>query len=246
MTPDKGGRCTAGHCGVPKPKPSPNDIAAYNRLIKALQQYWKDQAEDAANVAKGQAGACTGSMPYGCGTPTHAINAARGPLQWWQKLLIAGGVALPVGLLCVPLFLECVSGGTTVAAGINASASGEGAAPSTALVRDADKWPLFRGFLGGYSEETHLKPGTLIDRYGSDYGTFFAPAGSSLPGRAMHPSALDGAYNVYRVTNKGLTVQGGLAQPYFGQPGLGIQYETSMNVKDLLAHGYIQRVPDGG
>jgi RHS repeat-associated protein len=126
MTPDKGGRCTAGHCGVPKPKPSPNDVAAYNRLIKALQQYWKDQAEDAANVAKGQAGACTGSMPYGCGTPTHAINAARGPLKWWQKLMIGAGIALPVGFLCVPLFLECVSAGGTAAAGANAAMSGEG------------------------------------------------------------------------------------------------------------------------
>lgn len=132
MTPAKGGRCTAGHCGVPKPKPSPNDIAAYNRLIKALQQYSKDQAEDAINVAKGQAGACTGSMPYGCGTATHAVNAARGPLKWWQKLMIAGGIALPVGLLCVPMFLECVTGGATAATGLNAALSGEGDGPALA------------------------------------------------------------------------------------------------------------------
>ncbi|MFF7637396.1 TNT domain-containing protein [Kitasatospora sp. NPDC008050] len=102
-----------------------------------------------------------------------------------------------------------------------------------------------------------LLPGQDIDRYGSEYGSFLAPEGSSYASRAIPPSSLDGNpaagcnYHDYRVV-KSFSVHGGPIAPWFNQPGLGWQYQldgtlipgapASVNVGWLVTNGYLQRL----
>ncbi|KAJ4245026.1 hypothetical protein NW762_014234 [Fusarium torreyae] len=95
-----------------------------------------------------------------------------------------------------------------------------------------------------------LPVGTLVDRFGSEYGSFISAAAAPYSQRALPPSNLDTNpdtpdfpynYHVYRVI-KPLTVVGGPIAPWFGQPGLGAQFFTGDvgNVKALLEQGYLQ------
>ncbi|MGA4837910.1 TNT domain-containing protein [Streptomyces sp. G45] len=101
-----------------------------------------------------------------------------------------------------------------------------------------------------------LRPGERLDRFGSEYGSFLAPAGDSYAERALPPQNLntrDAAhacdYRVYRVTKPFDVWQGGIA-PWFEQPGGGQQIKLDLafldpgdgqrlNVKWLLDHGYL-------
>jgi hypothetical protein len=97
-----------------------------------------------------------------------------------------------------------------------------------------------------------LQVGTLVDRFGSEYGTYVSAADAPYSQRALPPSNLDTNpsspdypynYHIYRVI-KPLTVVGGPIAPWFGQPGLGAQFYTgdTGNVLTLIADGYLQRV----
>ena len=120
-------------------------------------------------------------------------------------------------------------------------------------------YPPDNGYLiapGGKPVETvqTLTPGTDIDRFGSEYGTFLAPAGSSYASRSLPPSSLDSTpaascnYHDYRVA-KPLTVDSGPIAPWFGQPGYGWQYQLNsalvpgapaqLNVLWLVGKGYL-------
>lgn len=106
-----------------------------------------------------------------------------------------------------------------------------------------------------------LTPGTLVDRYGSEYGAFLAPGGVAYSKRAIPPSNLVGTpasrcnYANYRVL-KEFAVTAGPIAPWFGQPGRGIQYQLKgslvsgapeqLNVLWLVEAGYLARVPAPG
>ncbi|HWC79840.1 MAG TPA: TNT domain-containing protein [Pseudonocardiaceae bacterium] len=99
-----------------------------------------------------------------------------------------------------------------------------------------------------------LSAGQLIDRYGSGYGSFLAPAGESYASRSIPPQSLDGSpaadcdYHSYRVLRP-FAVDAGPAAPWFAQPGGGVQYELdaallpeqpdTVNVLWLLDNGYL-------
>lgn len=92
--------------------------------------------------------------------------------------------------------------------------------------------------------------GTLLDRFGSEYGSFMSPANAPYTQRALPPSNLDTNpsspeypynYHVYRVA-KEFVVLAGPISPWFGQPGAGTQYYTSTNIMGLLAGGFLARV----
>ncbi|KAF5000535.1 hypothetical protein FGRMN_1702 [Fusarium graminum] len=96
-----------------------------------------------------------------------------------------------------------------------------------------------------------LQVGTLVDRFGSEYGSFISAAAAPYSRRALPPSNLDTNpdtpdfpynYHVYRVI-KPLTVIGGPIAPWFGQPGLGAQFFTGEvgNIKFLLEQNYLQK-----
>jgi hypothetical protein len=103
-----------------------------------------------------------------------------------------------------------------------------------------------------------LRPGQSIDRYGSEFGSFLAPAGLPYAKRAIPPQSLDNLsqpaacnYHLYRVLRE-FRVDGGPIAPGLGQPGGGVQYllvsslvpgaPDRINVLWLIANGYLQRL----
>ncbi|MGH3381568.1 MAG: TNT domain-containing protein [Actinoallomurus sp.] len=103
-----------------------------------------------------------------------------------------------------------------------------------------------------------LRTGTLADRFGSPYGAFLAPGGTSYGARALPPDSLNTRaddpahlcnYHLYQVT-KTFDVDAGPIAPAFQQPGGGLQYlligtyvpqaPTSLNVQWLLENGYLK------
>ena len=112
---------------------------------------------------------------------------------------------------------------------------GAGAEASKAVV-----WPPNRGFHGNPTV-TVLKPGTQVDRFGTGRGRFVAPNGTPVAQRSLAPGTTERPYSVFEVTNR-LVVRKGHAEPWFGQPGMGIQYELPASVNDLLIAGYLRRL----
>ena len=68
-------------------------------------------------------------------------------------------------------------------------------------------------------------------------GYRFLPAGHM---RALPPNADLSRYNAYTVI-KPFEVTKSVIAPYYGKIGLGIQYESVVNVQTLLKHGIIER-----
>ncbi|KAL2171664.1 hypothetical protein VTG60DRAFT_1960 [Thermothelomyces hinnuleus] len=92
-----------------------------------------------------------------------------------------------------------------------------------------------------------LPVGTLMDRFGAEGGNYTSPAGTPYALRALPPSNLDETtseypynYHVYSVV-KPLTVLAGPIQPWFEQPGTGVQYELYSDVSVLIKDGYLRR-----
>jgi hypothetical protein len=102
-------------------------------------------------------------------------------------------------------------------------------------------YPPNRGFLGPSVEET-LRPGTVIDRYGGEGGTFAAPQGTPFGERGLAPEAAKAPYTKY-VVKRPLPVQAGTASPWTYSLGGGRQYELPQSVADLRAAGYLETVP---
>ncbi|MFH9015609.1 TNT domain-containing protein [Streptomyces sp. NPDC017943] len=101
-----------------------------------------------------------------------------------------------------------------------------------------------------------LEPGEKLDRFGSEYGSYLAPAGDPYAKRALPPQNLNTRdpqhpcdYHRYTVTQPFAVWQGRIA-PWFEQPGGGQQIKLDpallapgegdgLNVKWLLDHGYL-------
>jgi YD repeat-containing protein len=102
-------------------------------------------------------------------------------------------------------------------------------------------WPPNRGRLGPVSV-IELQPGTLIDRYGPPRGSFVAPQGSSFAERAL-PSYYENSvpffkYEVIKPIPN--TVQSKVL-PWFGQKGLGTQYELEKSVQWYLDNKFLRK-----
>ncbi|MCJ1236483.1 40S ribosomal protein [Varicellaria rhodocarpa] len=92
-----------------------------------------------------------------------------------------------------------------------------------------------------------LLVGTMVDRFGSEYGSYVSAADAPYSQRALPPSNLDTNpsspdhpynYYVYEVI-KQLDVVGGPIAPWFSQPGLGAQFYTgdTGNIMGLIGMG---------
>ena len=102
-----------------------------------------------------------------------------------------------------------------------------------------------------------LPPGTDMDRFGSEYGSFLAPAGLPYAARSIPPQSLDSNpaatcnYHDYQVL-KPFTVDAGPIAAWFAQPGGGLQYQldstlvpgapSRLNVMWLVDNGYLGRI----
>ena len=104
-----------------------------------------------------------------------------------------------------------------------------------------------------------LIEGQLVDRFGSEGGTYLSPQGTPYGARGIPPESLNPFpggepcnYYRYRVL-KPFSVNAGPIAPALGQPGFGLQYVLSstlfpgvterVNVTYLLTNGYVERVP---
>jgi hypothetical protein len=124
------------------------------------------------------------------------------------------------------------------------------------------RYPPDNGYLivDGHPVEypSTLRPGEMIDRFGSEYGSFLAPEDTPYAERALPPQSLDNYdagftcnYHLYRVVKPFRTETGPIA-PGFGQPGLGLQFQVvsallpgdpaTANVMWLVSNGYLQSV----
>lgn len=103
-------------------------------------------------------------------------------------------------------------------------------------------WPPNNGCAADPVSET-VPPGTLIDRFGSENGSFFSPRGESFAARAVPYVCQRMAYTVYRVTRT-LPVHTCKAAPWFGEPGGAVQYQTSAPAFRLREQGMIEVVTD--
>lgn len=116
--------------------------------------------------------------------------------------------------------------------------------------------PNIDGFLNGKYEDTKLRPGEQIDRYGGNNGTFFGDEGTSIPERAMAPNSDFSKYNKYVVARE-MPVRKGKIAPWFDQPGGGIQYQIDLGfvetiraklklgetfIDGLVRMGYLKRI----
>ncbi len=88
---------------------------------------------------------------------------------------------------------------------------------------------------------TTLKPGTIVDRYGREGGSFVSPKGTPFGQRSLPPDSASAPYRQYEVVGD-LEVRGGITAPWFGQSGGGIQYELPGSVADLISRGILKPV----
>jgi hypothetical protein len=111
--------------------------------------------------------------------------------------------------------------------------------PDPSCPRGDLNWPPNAGALGP-SRRVTLPKGTVIDRYGSDWGDYTSPDGIPFEQRAMPPSGKSSPYSRFRL-NEDIEVDEATIAPWFGEPGMGVQYKLPAPVKDLLtpdASGY--------
>ena len=102
-------------------------------------------------------------------------------------------------------------------------------------------YPPNGGALGEWRRTT-LSPGSIIDRYGSGYGRYFSPQGTSDFMRALPPGN-SGVLSSYRII-KPLNIEESIIAPAFGKPGGGLQYFSKyLNAIELEQAGYIIKIP---
>jgi hypothetical protein len=99
-------------------------------------------------------------------------------------------------------------------------------------------WPPHDG-CAGTPEPASLTAGELIDRFGSEGGTFFTPKGASYDSRAVPYVCNQMDYRVYRVL-KPIAVKACKAAPWFNEPGGALQVQTADPAYKLVANGMIE------
>jgi len=89
--------------------------------------------------------------------------------------------------------------------------------------------------------DTTLDVGTQLDRYGYPGGNYLSPLGDSFEGRAL-PSSYETTkpYFQYEVTQPISGVTQSNALPWFGQRGMGAQFQTPNSVQWYLDNGYLK------
>ncbi|MFJ9535136.1 hemagglutinin repeat-containing protein [Herbaspirillum sp. NPDC101396] len=108
-------------------------------------------------------------------------------------------------------------------------------------------WPPGSGDVPGTAFQTTLTVGTKLDRYGgtTSSSSFLAPVGTSLEQRALSPGTNLAVRDEFIVI-KPLPVEQSNVMPWFGQPGMGVQFDTSkgvqMTIEELVKQGYLKKV----
>jgi RHS repeat-associated protein len=121
---------------------------------------------------------------------------------------------------------------------IDAGRRAERIGSGTAVTR---YYPPNRGFAEGPFPAT-LRPGAVVDRYGSPNGSFVSPAGTPPGMRSLPHGAQSRPLNRYEVTRP-IDVDAGTSAPWFGQTGGGLQFDLGSSVGDLVRSGALRPIP---
>jgi RHS repeat-associated protein len=113
--------------------------------------------------------------------------------------------------------------------------------PTTTAMTVWEEWPPDQGFLGGYRASTTATPGELFSRIGRLGGRYVSPIGTSLGQRGLAAWYSPATESTWEVVNP-FTMEGGIAAPWKGAPGLGVQYRLPQSVESLWRSGYIKPV----
>jgi RHS repeat-associated protein len=104
-------------------------------------------------------------------------------------------------------------------------------------------WPSNYGFANGKDSIITLTPGMVIDRFGGSSGGFVSPAGTPFGQRALPASSYNKDYHQYMLKKPIDGVRTGPAEPWFGQPGGGTQYQLPKSVQDHINNGDLVEIP---
>ena len=108
---------------------------------------------------------------------------------------------------------------------------------------DWEKWAPNGGRVPGtIKEEQVLDIGTVIDRYGNQYGKYTSPVGVPYEQRALPYIENPNAYHQYEVIKPINNVTFSEIAKAFEQPGGGIQYELPSSIKQLIKEGFIKEI----
>lgn len=102
------------------------------------------------------------------------------------------------------------------------------------------KWPPNEGFKGT-PQKAVLSPGTRIDRYGYNAGTFVSPQGTSYGARSLAPGTSLKPYRAFEVL-KPIEVLKGKVAPWFDEIGGGTQFKLNESVQELIDGGYLKEI----
>ena len=108
---------------------------------------------------------------------------------------------------------------------------------------DWEKWAPNGGrVLDTVEKNQTISIGTVIDRYGSQWGKYTSLLGVPYENRSLPYIENPYAYHKYQVLKKIDNVTVSEIAPAFGQVGGGIQYELPYNIKKLKNLGYIKEI----
>lgn len=84
-----------------------------------------------------------------------------------------------------------------------------------------------------------LQPGKIVDRYGEVFprSTFVAEFGTPIPARSLSPQTDMSIYNTFLITAPIENVERAITAPWFGQPGMGVQYNLPLPISTLIHEG---------
>lgn len=116
-------------------------------------------------------------------------------------------------------------------------------ARTTAALAKYEPWPRaptsphVDGFLFGARQTETAQTGQILSRLGDTAGRYVAPPGTSLSARGL-PAGYQGSESLWKVT-KPFSMESGLAAPWQGSSGLGIQNKLPQSIDSLWNSGYL-------
>ena len=146
---------------------------------------------------------------------------------------VVGGVAgLGAGALVSTIGAYATGTLTTTAA----SAADKAARSTSTAVQTY--YPPNNGFMGATQNVT-LNAGTMLQRTGSLYGSFVAPAGTPQQMLSLPYDKIGQATTILQV-QKPIQAIGGRVAPWFGQMGGGTQYLLNSSVQKMISEGVLK------